>query len=192
MNVPMENSELEPIVQQAQGGDSRSFELLYNHFVNRVFGFIQQRVGNRATAEDITSEVFIKIYHNLNSYQPNGNFGAWIFTIARNAICDHWRKQVNEANMSFDDSIYVEQHNKALEEFFLDIDPELYPPEVTNEKNLDRFLDQLKGHEQDVIRERYYYNQSVKDTAKTLNITESNVKVLTHRALKKLTTLITL
>lgn len=181
---------MEPIIQKAQGGDAKSFELIYSHFVKRIFAFIQQRIGHRATAEDITSEVFIKIYNNLSSYKLNGNFSAWVFTIARNAICDHWRKHITEVNLSFDDNIYVSQHTKAIEEFFLDIDPNLYPPEVTEDKNLNQFLNQLKDQEQDVIRERFFYNQSVKDTANALHISESNVKVLTHRALKKLSTLI--
>lgn len=186
----MENNEIERIVQKIQRGDSRSFELLYDHFVKRIFSFILQRIGNKATAEDITSEIFIKIYHNISSYQLNGNFNAWIFTIARNSICDHWRKHVSEVNMSFDDSIYVEQHQKTIEEFFFNIDPQLYSSDKIEEKNLDIFLNKLKDQEQAVIRERYFYNQSVKDTSVTLNISESNVKVLTHRALKKLSTLI--
>ncbi len=186
----MENHEIELLVQKAQNGDSKSFELLYDSFVKRIFSFILQRVGNKAIAEDITSEVFIKIYHNLNSYRPNASFNAWIFTIARHALCDHWRKNVSEANMSFDDNIYVEHHQKTIEEFFLNIDPALYPIENQIDKNLDIYLTKLKGQEQEVIRERYFYNQSVKDTANTLKITESNVKVLTHRALKKLSSLI--
>lgn len=74
--------------------DSQEFAPLYEDNVDRVFRYLFTRVGDRALAEDLTSDTFIKAMKGLPSYKDEGKpFRAWLFRIAHNALVDHVRTQ---------------------------------------------------------------------------------------------------
>ena len=108
--------DLSHIIGKAQNGDIRSFEEIYNLFVKKIYVFVYQRVGHRESAEDITSDIFIKIYNTLSSYKDNGTFTAWIYTISRYTIADFWREQMKKSTLTLDDEIICENHLKTIEE----------------------------------------------------------------------------
>jgi RNA polymerase sigma-70 factor (ECF subfamily) len=65
--------------------DPEAFGLLYDRYVGQVFGFAYSRLHDRASAEDLTSEVFYKALRNIGQYQPVRPFRAWLYQIAKNA-----------------------------------------------------------------------------------------------------------
>lgn len=79
------------LVREAQSGDADSFARLYDAYFERVYRYIYFRVSDDQTAEDITSQVFLKAWENLSRYRPSGHFLAWLYTIARNQVIDHYR-----------------------------------------------------------------------------------------------------
>jgi RNA polymerase sigma-70 factor (ECF subfamily) len=80
------------LVKLAQSGDSEAFGMLYDGYMEKIYRYIFFRVTDEQTAEDLTSQVFCKAWENLNRYKPTGApFGAWLYTIARNAVIDHYR-----------------------------------------------------------------------------------------------------
>src|SRR6185503_2354602 len=77
--------------------DPARFEELYDRHVQRVYGFVSRRVGNRAEAEDITSAVFEQALANLPKFEWRGvPFAAWLIRIAANALADHGRRSARE------------------------------------------------------------------------------------------------
>lgn len=82
------------LVRQARSGDSEAFAQLYDACVKRVYRYIYFRVAEDETAEDLTSQVFLKAWENLDRYKARGSpFLAWLYTIARNLVIDHYRTQ---------------------------------------------------------------------------------------------------
>ena len=78
------------LVRRAQDGDAEAFGQLYDHYVTLVHRYAYHRVGDRATAEDITSETFLRALRRIDSLSFQGrDVGAWLVTIARNIIFDH-------------------------------------------------------------------------------------------------------
>jgi RNA polymerase sigma-70 factor (ECF subfamily) len=66
--------------------------MLYDGYIERIYRYIYFRVTDEETAEDLTSQVFSKAWENLDRYKPSGApFIAWLYTIARNAVIDHFR-----------------------------------------------------------------------------------------------------
>lgn len=80
------------IVKKAISGDVEAFASLYDAYVDDVYRFMLHRVGHEQTAEDLTSQVFLKAWDNLGRYKVRGlPFGAWLFQIARNSVIDYYR-----------------------------------------------------------------------------------------------------
>ena len=80
------------LVNRIVAGDRESFEELYWLYHQRVFGFALRRVSNPADAEDICQEVFLQIHRSIASYQGRASLSTWIFGIAHNVTCRHYRK----------------------------------------------------------------------------------------------------
>ena len=93
------------LVRRAQEGDAEAFGELYDHYVTMVHRYVYHRVGDRATAEDVTSETFVRALRRIDSLSFQGrDVGAWLVTIARNIILDHvkssrYRLEVTTADM---------------------------------------------------------------------------------------------
>ncbi|MDA1334785.1 MAG: sigma-70 family RNA polymerase sigma factor [bacterium] len=92
--MSLNDSSLIALVQKAKGGDSAAFDDLYRQFMTPIFRFVFIRVRNRADAEDLTQTVFVKAWNALPRFDDREErFLAWLYTIARNSIIDHWKKK---------------------------------------------------------------------------------------------------
>ena len=69
------------------------FTLLYRQYATRIYRFVFARVSNHADAEDLTAQVFMEALQSLERFDGNGNFAAWLFTIARNKVVDSYRRR---------------------------------------------------------------------------------------------------
>ena len=76
-------------------GDSRRFDELVDRYKHRVFGFIRRTVSDAHRAEDLTQDVFLRLFRaaRTGAYDGRSPVAAWLFTIARNRIVDHLRHE---------------------------------------------------------------------------------------------------
>src|SRR5436305_2441957 len=80
-------------IELAIAGDEHAFAALYDRHLDRVFRHIYYRVGNRADAEDLTQQVFLKAWQAVGRYRQTGApFIAWLLTIAHNLVVSFYRK----------------------------------------------------------------------------------------------------
>ena len=157
------------LIEAAQADPDR-FAALYDRYVDRVYAFVSRRTRDRATAEDITSEVFQEALTHLHQFEWRGvAFGAWLFRIASNAITDRWRQDARDS-----------QH------------PPAEIPDTRELEDLERRLilfqlvDRLPGVQRQVIQMRFAQDKSIREIAVALDRTEGAVKQLQLRALENL------
>jgi RNA polymerase sigma-70 factor (ECF subfamily) len=166
----------ERLLVQAAQSDPTKFEALYELHFERVYCFLARRVHDRATAEDLTSEVFHKALANLATYQWRGApFAAWLFRIASNALADQYKRSSREQPSS--DNAQNPEH----------ADPSSSELETIDyHARLFRLVDNLPTVQRQVIRERFVEQRSIREIADQLNKTEGAIKQLQFRALQTL------
>lgn len=85
------------IIEQARRGDPLAWEKLVVRYTKRIYNFCYRFVGKVDQAEDLTQEVFIKVFRSLNSYNSqSGNFVTWIISVTRNLLIDHYRQSKDD------------------------------------------------------------------------------------------------
>lgn len=86
-------SEDKKLIQQYLNGEAQSLDFLIGRYLKLIYGFVYKNVGSEADAEDITQEVFVKVWKNLKKFDQKKNFKPWIFQIAKNTAIDYLRKK---------------------------------------------------------------------------------------------------
>ncbi|MEV5412429.1 sigma-70 family RNA polymerase sigma factor [Thermopolyspora sp. NPDC052614] len=85
-------SRLRILVLRAKTGDAEAFGALYDRYLDLVYRYVYFRVGSHTLAEDLTSETFLRALRGIADFTWQGrDFGAWLVTIARNLVTDHFK-----------------------------------------------------------------------------------------------------
>ncbi len=83
----------EQLIKQYLKGDEESLEVLIKRYLKPIYSFVYKNIGNPEVAEDITQEVFIKVWKSIKKFKHEKKFSTWIFTIAKNTSIDFLRKK---------------------------------------------------------------------------------------------------
>ncbi|HCT78314.1 MAG TPA: RNA polymerase subunit sigma-24, partial [Micromonosporaceae bacterium] len=104
------------LVERAQQGDTEAFGLIYDRYVDTVFRFIYFRVGNRPLAEDLTSDTFLRALKRISSFTWQGrDLGAWLVTIARNLVADHFKSGRYRLEVTTGDVLDADREDRGPE-----------------------------------------------------------------------------
>jgi RNA polymerase sigma-70 factor (ECF subfamily) len=79
------------ILRKAQRGDERAFSIIVRSYETPVFNYVLRLVGDRALAEDLTQEVFLRVYQGLPSFSLRSRFTTWMFQVTKNRVLDELR-----------------------------------------------------------------------------------------------------
>jgi RNA polymerase sigma-70 factor, ECF subfamily len=167
----------EELVRRVRSNDPLAFDELYQRYSPRVFGYLFQRLnGNVEEAEDLTADVFTRVYEKIDGFQPQGApLSAWVFRIAHNRLIDSVRRRPRQVQVALDDA------------------PELTAGPVFGGIDQQVALDQIKAglarltpEQRQVIVLRFLEGKSLAETAAIVNRNEDAVKKLQARGLASL------
>lgn len=165
------------LLEMAQRGDRAALEELCRREWRPVYGVVYQAVGNRADAQDLTQEVFLRALRSLDRYQRTGvPFRAYLATIARNLVRDGWRKK-RPPLVGLD---------HASEIPFEGLGPEERTLSSFEKERLQASLATLSADYQTVIRLRVLDGLPTPEVARIMNRNPAAVRQLQHRALTAL------
>jgi RNA polymerase sigma-70 factor (ECF subfamily) len=165
----------ERLLVEAAQRDPARFADLYEINFELVYSYIARRVADRATAEDLTSEVFKKALENLPRFTWRGvPFAAWLLRIAANMLADRSKHTARTLDI-VDIEDRAESAQSNLEE-------------VEQRARLFRLVDQLPSDQGRVVRLRFAEEKSIREIAQEMGRTEGAVKQLQFRALENLRT----
>lgn len=162
-------------VEHCQQGELEYFSEVYEHFAQKIYSFLFHKTFNHALAEDLTSDTFIKALNKIQSFKANkGPFQAWLFTIARNTLIDHYRS--HKETQSIEDAWQMPVEEKSTHSTEISL-----LKEVLQEKML-----HLSPEQREILTLRFWQDLSFKEIAQILKKTEGSVKVAASRAVKSL------
>lgn len=166
---------IEALVATAQAGSSEAFAKLYDIFVDPIYRYIYYRAGS-VEAEDLTELVFLKTWENIRQYRSGKHhFSAWIFRIAHNIVVDFYRSKdtYDELPENIEDQ-RIEA--SAMHRAHRSLDRGV----------LDRAMMELKDSYRQIVVLKYLNDLSNDEIAEILGRSQSAVRILQFRALKKL------
>lgn len=161
------------LIEAAKAGDTEAWSEVYRCYRGAVLAFLTRRTGNRALAEDLTQDTFVRAMAGIGGYQWTGkDLGAWIFTIARNIMLDHDKRRSSRRESTVavvadtDSGIRVDELVIAAVE-------------------ADRVfaaLAVLNDRQRTVVQLRYWGGLSSHEIADRIGLRVGAVKTLTYRA----------
>ncbi len=171
--------EEQKLVEDAKA-DSASFGRLYDYYFPKLYAFVAAKVNDRDDAEDVVSDIFIKILENLPRFEWRGlPFGAWAFKIARNTLNDYYHRNgktrtsdIEQAYGVSEDEEKTSPHKKAAQE------------ELS--AKVKKVLQDLPERELNVIQLKFFSQLSNREIVHVTGLSEGNVAIILYRTLRKI------
>lgn len=168
-------------------GNTRSYELLVERHMNRVYSIVYRIVCNKEEAEDITQEVFVKVYHGLKKFEQQASFSSWVYRIATNSALDSLDRIKRQQKHTVSPSNTVSNaKDEERDPLHLHPSAEAGPEESSIQKELreciSQILRQMDRQQARLLILRDFDDVSYDEIATLLKVGLSAVKMRIHRA----------
>lgn len=158
------------LVDRARAGDADAFGVLFEHYHAPILNYLTRMVYDRAIAEDLTQDTFIKAYKSIARTESDLAFKSWLYRIATNTAISHMRRGKIVKWLPF-----VGEHETRSERI---------DNSVSRQTDISDTLDKLPRHYASILLLRHYQGLSLAETAQALDITENAAKLRLFRARK--------
>lgn len=168
-------------VQKAVSGDAEAFARLYDAYVDELYRFVFYRVNDKQTAEDLVSQVFLKVWDNLERYEIRGlPFKAWLFQIARNSVIDHYRTRK--------ETVPLEPNAIAKPDPTANVTQQV--EQRLEGERLRAMLEHLTEDQKEVLTLKFIHGFSTKEVANLMGKRQGAIRALQMRGLQALSEII--
>jgi RNA polymerase sigma-70 factor, ECF subfamily len=175
--IPMQSTWAEHALREVPIDTQQEFQKFYQENLGLIYRLVYSQVSNREEAEDLTSQIFLKVVSSIDHARSRLSMKKWLYLIARAAIADYWRAHYRLPKNSLDELLEAGWEYPAEAEVIVISD--------RAEERVERILQALPEKYREVLKCRFLLKLSVKATALQMGVTEANVKVLQFRALKR-------
>ena len=155
------------LVEQYLSGSEISLEILISRHQSRIFNFINSKVQNRDTAEDIFQDTFIKVIRTLKGgqYNEEGKFLPWVMRISHNLVIDFFRKNNRMPKVKNTEEFDIFQF---ISDSSLNAEHTMVQDQIV--KDLQKLVQELPEDQKEVLIMRLYRDMSFKEIAKNTNV----------------------
>lgn len=186
MNTDYTNDPDVQLLLAFKSGDKSSFEKLMVRFYPRVLNFIYRFVNQKEVAEDLTQDVFMKVYKSAVNYQPKAKVSTWIFTIAKNTALNELSRRKKFAYSLDADNKTSEGSVQSQHEDFTERKPDQQLERQERMEVVRTAVQSLPENQRMAVILRRYENMTYDEIAKTMGTTSKAVKSLLSRAKENL------
>ncbi|MEV0582978.1 sigma-70 family RNA polymerase sigma factor [Nonomuraea sp. NPDC050310] len=177
--LAVREDDLRTLVLRAKTGDSDAFGTLYDRYLDLVYRYIYFRVGSHALAEDLTSETFLRALRRIADFTWQGrDFGAWLVTIARNLVTDHYKSGRYRLEIPTGEVLDVPLDGAHIPE-------NAVVTALVNDRLL-RAVRDLNPEQQECVVLRFLHGLSLAETALIMGKKSGAIKALQFRAVRAL------
>jgi len=164
------------LLARARKLDPDALSAIHDLYYAPIFRYVAFRVGDRETAEDLTSEVFTRLLSALRDRtSPQNTLRGWLYGVASRVVSDHYRQRYRAPQLELDEAIVSREAGPA----------ETVEAMLARE-DLQQALRELTDDQQNVIAMRFGYDMPIQEVARTMGKTEGAVKQLQARAIATL------
>jgi len=162
---------LKDLISKSADGDRKAFGKIYDIYLNRIYGYIYYHVRDKMAAEDITQQVFIKVWESLGKYeQRDRKFSSWIYRIAHNHMIDHYRSSQRDNTLKNRIAIEADDPQQEVEDKF-------------TQEEIMNALSTLTDLQREVIILKFIEGLDNHQIAEILGKTEGSIRITQMRAL---------
>lgn len=165
------------VLRRFAAGDESAFAEVYERYARPMYTVAMQVLGRPELAADAVQQAFVQAWRAAGSYSPDADIAPWLFTITRRAAIDAWRKERRHVVMDVDELAEPSVPGPSLEAQW-------------EAWEVRQALDELPADEREVVRLAYVDGLTQSETADRLAIPIGTVKSRTHRAHRRLGTLL--
>lgn len=171
-----------------QRGEVRAFEVLLTRHRRPVFNFLLRFVGDRATAEDLLQEAFLRVIKGAAVYKRQAKFTTWLYTIARNLCVDQARRRKHRNHVSLDAPFDHREESASLFDVVASAEPagDHHSANHQLHERMQRAIAALPDDQREVFLMRELLDLPFKQIADVVGVSENTVKSRMRYALEKL------
>ncbi|USG64778.1 sigma-70 family RNA polymerase sigma factor [Brevibacillus ruminantium] len=163
------------LVRLVLAGNQQAYARLVDKYKGKIFALLYRMTGQAQDAQDLAQEVFTKAYFQLEKFQPDGNFSAWLYRIAANHCLDELRRRKRTVKTTDEEVELID--TETPEEAFL---------QKETQQVILRQIRELDEEYRSVFILRYIDQLSYREISETMAIPLTTVQMRLHRARKKL------
>lgn len=165
-----------PFLDRVKAFDPEALAELYDRYAPKMYAYIYRRVSDAALAEDLTSDLFLRVLRSIRSEQAwRESFSAWLYRIAHNLVVDHYRRQRALPSQPADESLAA-----------VDADPVVATENALASERLRAAIRRLTPDQQEVLALRFGEGLTAAEAGQIMQKSTGAVEALQHRALASL------
>jgi RNA polymerase sigma-70 factor (ECF subfamily) len=183
--MAMEENETN-LIERVCSGDINAFQEIVESYKKKVYYIAYDIVGDFHEAEDISQEVFIKMYRALDRFRKDAKMSSWLYQITVNTAIDSLRRRKAKPRFNVEDIEQVGVRDRAFQSASPEADPERRAVATLMQEHIDLALQKITPQERAVFVMRHYNEFKIREIAEVLDVSPGTVKSLLFRALRKL------